>query len=49
MLVVGIKDEYYIVKNSWGRDWGEVGYVRIEIGFNKGICGITSFGMIPVD
>jgi cathepsin L len=34
--------EYYIVKNSWGADWGENGYVRIGVANGLGICGIQS-------
>ena len=33
---------YYKVKNSWGADWGEDGYVRIAITDGAGMCGIQS-------
>jgi KDEL-tailed cysteine endopeptidase len=32
--------EYFIVKNSWGAQWGDNGYVKIGIAEGEGICGI---------
>lgn len=31
---------YWIVRNSWGTDWGENGYVYVAYGSN--VCGITT-------
>merc|ERR1719242_582686 len=28
--VVGYTKQYWIVRNSWGADWGEKGYIRIS-------------------
>lgn len=33
------KIPYYTIKNSWGTDWGDKGYVRIEAG--KNVCDIA--------
>ena len=38
----GYKFDYYIVKNSWGPEWGEDGYVRIGAMAGKGICGVQT-------
>lgn len=43
VLLTGLADEYWRVKNSWGTSWGEKGYMRLAPGNTCGLCNKASF------
>ncbi|KAJ8771257.1 hypothetical protein K2173_026434 [Erythroxylum novogranatense] len=42
--------KYWIVKNSWGPEWGEKGYIRMQRGISdkEGLCGIAIEASYPI-
>lgn len=42
--------KYWIVRNSWGSDWGEQGYIRLKRGISEkeGLCGIAMEASYPI-
>ncbi|XP_068664674.1 vignain-like [Aristolochia californica] len=42
--------KYWIVRNSWGPEWGEKGYIRTERGIDaeEGLCGIAMEASYPI-
>lgn len=52
VLVVGYGTDrhdrdFYIVKNSWGKHWGESGYMRMSRN-RRNNCGVATSGIYPI-
>ncbi|XP_073316303.1 vignain-like [Primulina huaijiensis] len=42
--------KYWIVRNSWGPEWGEQGYIRMQrdVDAKEGLCGIAMEASYPI-
>ena len=52
VLLVGYGSEndqdFWLLKNSWGTDWGEKGYYKLARNRNN-LCSLASYGIFPVE
>ena len=47
VVVVGYTPSYWIIKNSWGKSWGQNGYFYLER--HTGACGINSYSSFATE
>ncbi|RHY82987.1 hypothetical protein DYB37_008897 [Aphanomyces astaci] len=49
VVIVGYTDSHWKIKNSWGQEWGDQGfiYLRRTSDSNNGTCGVTSDASYP--
>jgi C1A family cysteine protease len=43
VLLVGVKNGAWWIKNSWGTGWGEQGFIRLNAGNTCGLCSVASY------
>ena len=39
--------DYWLMKNSWGADWGDEGYIKIRRNHDN-MCGVATSASIPL-
>lgn len=48
VLLVGVTDKIWKIKNSWGSGWGEGGYIRLNATNGNDTCGVCRVASYPL-
>lgn len=48
IAMVGWTEEYFILKNSWGSNWGSNGYLHLARNKNNENCNYRNFAAVPI-
>lgn len=48
VLLVGVNASMWKIKNSWGTNWGEKGYIRLDATNGANTCGIAFNACYPI-
>ncbi len=43
VLLAGVEDDFWWIKNSWGTSWGENGYIKLARGNTCGVCLMAAY------
>ncbi len=43
VTLVGVTDQYWLIKNSWGTGWGVGGFIQLARGNTCGVCNAASY------